>query len=460
MNEEIVKKFHMLSPGPRIFFALTTFNPWHLLWISILLSEALTALMGLLLKGSVTYDYLVTGGVVSLIVAGIVIFLLKMTMQVRLDNEILRTEIEKQFETTQGLSKELDFQSLLLETIPDLLYVLNPAGTIIKWNRKAEETTGYSHDELEEKHALTLIAEEDRDAAQSGLEEAYSRGTSARELQLLTKDGKKIAHIFNGAAIRDAGGKFVGFIGTGKDISKLKKMEEEVLQTQKLELLAAFAGDIAHKFNTLLTSVLENIHFAVIHTDQRKVLREALKKAQTASVQAIDLSKQLVSFSRGGFPVKRSVALGDIIFREFNTFALRDSVVACNLNICDDLWDAEVDEGQIGQVINNIILNFVGAMSGGGTIMINADNIEVPSDELSPLPGGRYIRVSVSDCGAGISPELFQKICDPYFTGKQHESGLALAISYTIIRNHDGHIRVESDPKKGTLFHIYLPAAS
>jgi two-component system, cell cycle sensor histidine kinase and response regulator CckA len=249
----------------------------------------------------------------------------------------------------------------------------------------------------------------------------------------------------------------VGFISIGKDISKLKKMEEEILQTQKLESLATLAGVIAYEFNSLLTSILENIHFAVIHADQRKMLREALKKAQTASVQAIDLSKQLLSFSRGGFPVKRLVALGGII-REFSTFAISDSAIGCDLNICDNLWDAEVDEGQIGQVVNNIVLNFVGAMPGEGTIMITADNIEVPSDELSPLPGGRYIRISVSDCGVGIPQELFQKICDPYFTSKQHESGLALAISYTIIRNHDGHIQVESEPEKGTVFHIYLPA--
>ena len=457
MEKKIINKLHVFRLGQRLFFALTTFNPWHFLWISILLSEALTALMGLLLKGSVTYDYLVTGGVVSLIVAGIIIFLLKMMMQVRLDNEILRAEIEKQYETAEGLSKALNFQSLLMETIPDLLYVLNPSGTIIKWNRKAEAITGYSHDELEGKQSLFFIAEEDRDAAQAGLEEACSKGTSARELQLLTKDGKKVAHFFNSAAIRDAGGRFVGLIGIGKDISKLKKMEAEILQTQKLESLATFAGDIAHEFNSLLTSVLENIHFAVIHTDQRKMLREALKKAQTASVQAIDMSKQLLSFSRGGFPVKRLVALGGII-RESSALTIRDSAIGCDLNISDNLWDAEVDEGQVGQVINNIVLNFVGAMPGGGTIMITADNIEVPSDELSPLPGGRYVRISVSDCGVGIPQELFQKICDPYFTAKQHVSGLALAISYKIIRNHDGHIRVESDPQKGTVFHIYLPA--
>ena len=457
MNKEIVNQSHMPRLGPRLFFALTTFNPWHLLWISIILSEALTALMGLLLKGSITYDYLVTGGLVSLIVAGIVIFLLKMMMQVKLDNEILRTEIEKQCETAEGLSKELNFQSLLMETIPDLLYVLNPAGTLIKWNRKAEETTGYSRDELEGKHALFFIAEEDRDAAQEGLEEAYSKGTSARELQLLTKDGKKIVYFFKGAAIRDDGGKLVGFIGTGKDISELKKMEEEILQTQKFKSMATLAGDIAYEFNSLLNSILENIHFAVIHADERKMLRKALKKAQTASVQTINLTKQLFSFSRGGFPVKRRVALGGII-REASTSAIRDSAVGCDLNICDNLWDAEVDEGQIGQAINNIVLNFVGAMPGGGTIKITADNIEVASDELLPLPGGSYIRISVSDCGVCIPKDLFQKICDPYFTSKQHESGLSLAISYMIIRNHNGHIQVESEPEKGTLFHIYLPA--
>ncbi|MBS1234981.1 MAG: multi-sensor hybrid histidine kinase [Nitrospirae bacterium] len=221
--------------------------------------------------------------------------------------------------------------------------------------------------------------------------------------------------------------------------------------------MATLAGDIAYEFNSLLTSILDNIHFAVIHADHRNMLREALMKAQTASVRAIDLSKQLLSFSRGGFPVKRLVALGGII-REFSTLAIRDSAVGCDLDISDNLWDAEVDEGQIGQVINNVVLNFVGAMPGGGTIRITADNIEVPSDELSPLPGGRYVRISVSDCGAGIPQELFQKICDPYFTSKQHESGLSLAISYTIIRNHDGHIQVESEPEKGTVLHIYLPA--
>lgn len=458
MNKKIVNQRRLPRLGLRLFHALTTFNPWHFLWISIVLSEVLTALMGLVLRGAVTYDYLVTGGVVSLIVAGIVIFLLKAAMQVRLDNEILRAEIEKQRETAEGLSKALDFQSLLMETIPDVLYVLNPAGTLIKWNGKAEETTGYRRDEIAGKHALTFIAEEDRDAAQAGLEEAYSKGTASRELRLLTKGGKKVIHFFSGAAIRDAGGKLLGFIGIGRDISKLKKMEEEMSRAQKLESVSILAGDIAHDFNYLLTSILENIHLAVIHVDEREVLRGTLRKAQKASIRAKDLTKQLLAFSRGGFPVKRPVALGDII-REYAGSAMRDSNIGCDINIAGDLWNARVDEGQIGQVINTIVFNSVEAMPGGGTIMITGDNIEVSPDEMPPLLGGRYVRTTFADCGIGIPQELLPRIFDPYFTTKQHRSGLGLTIAYAIIRNHDGHIRVESEPGKGAVFHVYLPAS-
>lgn len=457
MDELIVNKRHWPRLGQRLFNTLTTVNLWHFLWISIVLSEVLTAAMGLLLKGSVTYDYLVTGGVVSLTVACIVIFILKVTMQVRLDNKILRSEVEKQRETAEDLSHALDFQSLIMETIPDLLYVLDPAGVLIKWNGKTEEATGYSSGELAGKHVLTFIAEEDRDEAQAALEEAYSKGTATRELRLLTKDRKTVVNLFSGAAIRDAGERLVGFIGIARDISKLKKMEEEMTRAQKLESAGILAGGIAHDFNYLLTSILENIHLAVINVDQRDILRETLQKAQKASVRAKDLTRQLLAFSRRGFPVKRLAALEDIV-REYADLATLNSNVRCGFNIAPGLWNAEVDEGQIGQVINTVVLNSIEAMPQGGTIGITADNFEVSAGDLPPLLEGKYVRFSISDSGAGIPNELLQKIFDPYFTTKQFGRGLGLTIAHTIIRNHDGHIRVESEPEKGTVFHIYLPA--
>lgn len=436
-------KRRIFTLSPLIFQTLTAVNPWHLLWISIVLSEVLTAVMGLLLKGSVTYDYLITGSVVSMIVASLGIFLLKMMMQVRLDNKSLRQEVE--------------FQSLLMETIPDLLYVLDPAGNLIKWNGKAEQASGYSRDEIAGKHALIFIAEEDRDEAQAGLEEAYAKGTATRELRLLTRDGRKVLHRFNGASIRDVEGRFEGFIGIGRDISNLKKMEEEITRAQKHESVGILASGIAYDFTNLLSSVVENIRLAIINADQRELLRDALQKAQRSSLNAKALTKQLLAFSRAAFPVKRVAVFGDII-RQYTDPVVRGSNIVCNVKVADDLWDVEVDEGQIGTAIGNIVLNAVEAMPEGGTLAIDVGNAEVSPDELPSLSGGKYVKISVTDCGAGIPLAHFQKIFDPYFTTKPDRSGMGLAISYAVVRNHKGHIRVESAPARGTVFHTYLPA--
>jgi signal transduction histidine kinase len=152
-------------------------------------------------------------------------------------------------------------------------------------------------------------------------------------------------------------------------------------------------------------------------------------------------------------------ALGHII-REYAGSAQHGSAIKCDFTIPGNLWDAEVDEAQIGQAIKALVLNAVEAMPGGGTIAITADNIEVSPDELPRLPGGRYVKISVADCGVGIPQELLQTIFDPYVTTRHLGRGLGLTIAYAIIRNHKGHIRVESEPEKGSVFHIYLPALS
>jgi signal transduction histidine kinase len=289
------------------------------------------------------------------------------------------------------------------------------------------------------------------------MEEAYAKGTATRELRLLARDGKKILHRFTGASIRDAGGRFMGFIGIGRDISTLKKMEEEMARAQKLESVGILASGIAYDFTNLLSSVVENIRLAIINVDQRDMLRDALQKAQKASLQAKGLTRQLSALSRAAFPVKSVASLGGII-REHTDSLVRGSGIVCTMNVAGDLWDVEVDEGQIGTAVSNIVLNAVEAMPDGGTLTIDAGNTEVSPDELPPLPGGRYVRISVSDRGAGIPRAHVQKIFDPYFTTKPDRSGMGLAISYAVVRNHGGHIRVESDPGKGTAFRIYLPA--
>ena len=193
-----------------------------------------------------------------------------------------------------------------------------------------------------------------------------------------------------------------------------------------------------------------------MYAGQRDKLKETLLKAQQASVRAKDLTRQLHTFSRGSLPLKKFASLGEII-TENAALALRDSDAICSYNIPADLWEVKVDEEQIGQVINTLVTNSTEAMPEGGNITIAAENKEVSADELPPLPEGRYVKISVADNGRGIPRELLQKIFDPYFTTKQDGRGLGLTISYAIIRNHDGHISVESEPNKGAVFHIYLP---
>jgi PAS domain S-box-containing protein len=415
--------------------------------------------MGILLKGYVSFDYLVTGAVVSLIVASIIIFLLKLTMQIRLDNEVLKAEVEKERITSEDLSRKLDFQSLLIETIPDLLFVLSPDGSLIKWNEKAVTATGYTAEELSGMNGLSLIAEEDRDKAQSGLEEARSVGTSNRELHLLTKDGNKVFHLFSGAGMKDVEGHFLGYIGVAKNLSRFRKLEEETNLNQKLESVGILAGRISHEFNDLLTSILENIHLAVIHSDQRDILRGYLITAQETSTRVKDLNNQLFAFARAGFPIKELVEIGAII-KEAAGPAILHTSAACEFRIAEDLWRAEIDKVQFCQALKNIILNAAEAMPGGGTVTITAENVDVAPDDLPLLSGCRYIRISVADEGSGIFPEAGQKIFDPFFSSKRHRSGLGLSMSHAILKNHGGLIQVDSEPGKGSVFHIYLPAAS
>ncbi len=181
-------------------------------------------------------------------------------------------------------------------------------------------------------------------------------------------------------------------------------------------------------------------------------------EAERASVKAKDLTQQLLTFSKGGAPVKKTTALTGLL-RDSASFSLRGSNVRCKLSIPDDLWHVEVDEGQINQVINNLIINADQAMPEGGTIRVMAENITLSDQYVLPLKSGNYIKISIEDQGVGIPKEHLSKIFAPYFSTKNEGSGLGLAISFSIIKNHDGYISVASQLGIGTTFYIYLPAS-
>ncbi len=230
-------------------------------------------------------------------------------------------------------------------------------------------------------------------------------------------------------------------------------------QMQKLESLGVLAGGIAHDFNNLLTAIMANVNLASIQMNPGDKLAERMAEAEKACLRAQDLTQQLLTFARGGAPVRKITPLVNII-TETAQFALRGTNVKAAFNVQSDLASVDVDPGQISQAINNLVLNAAQAMPEGGLITVSATNVRLSDEGLLPLSAGDYVMISILDQGIGIPKEHLRKIFDPYFTTKQKGSGLGLAVTYSIISRHSGHITVESEPGMGTSFHLYLPAAA
>jgi CheY-like chemotaxis protein len=235
-------------------------------------------------------------------------------------------------------------------------------------------------------------------------------------------------------------------------------MEAELVKVQKLESLGVLAGGIAHDFNNILTAILGNISLAKMHRRSPEKAAARLTEAEKACLQAQGLTQQLLTFSKGGAPIKETVNIVQLTQDSCN-FAVRGSNVRCELAMPDDLAAVDVDQGQIGQVINNLVINAVHAMPQGGVIQVEAENVRVTSHQGLPLKNGKYAKIVVRDHGVGIPESILRRIFDPYFTTKHKGSGLGLATSFSIIQNHDGLITVESEVGVGTTFHVYLPVS-
>ena len=259
--------------------------------------------------------------------------------------------------------------------------------------------------------------------------------------------------------VKDEGGKVVGLLGIFWDITERKQLEEERKKASKLESIGILAGGIAHDFNNILTAILGNISLAHVFVDEDiDKAKEILSEAEKASLSARDLTQQLLTFARGGEPVKKIIRVSGLI-SDTVRFALRGSNVKSDIQAESELWPVDADEGQIRQVINNIVINACQAMPKGGIISILTANVTVDSRDSLPLAGGKYVKISIKDQGIGIADEYISQIFDPYFTTKRKGSGLGLATSYSIIKRHGGHIVVESALNKGCTFYVYLPAS-
>ncbi len=242
-----------------------------------------------------------------------------------------------------------------------------------------------------------------------------------------------------------------------RDMTEEIGHEEEALKAQKLESMSLLAGGIAHDFNNLLTGIIGNIMLARGLAGSSAEYQEILKDAEKAAQRASELTLQLLAFSRGGMPVKRSVSIVELT-DECARFSLRGSNVAYSITSAPDLWPVAVDKGQMIQVIQNLIINAQQAMRTGGTIAITLQNREVAQNEDSVLEEGRYITLSVKDSGCGIPEEIRPRIFDPYFTMKPEGTGLGLSIAYSVVKKHGGKIELFTEKDKGSEFVIFMPA--
>ena len=299
---------------------------------------------------------------------------------------------------------------------------------------------------------LRTVHPEDRESKSKIWFETVAAGHSCyQEYRLLTLKEKTVFIRTQASPIMDQAGHCLGFVGVVEDITESRQAIHDITRTLKFESLGVLAGGIAHDFNNILTAILGNISLARIQLQDPDKAKQRLTEAEKATVRAKDLTQQLLTFARGGEPVKKAVKVESLL-RESAIFACHGSSARCNIVLADNLWQIEADEGQIFQVINHLVINAVHSMPDGGIVTITAEN------DSSKLVGKRFVKISISDSGTDIPDDHYQKIFDPYFTTKPDETGLGLATCFSIIKKHDGIITFESTVSKGTKFYVYLPA--
>jgi PAS domain S-box-containing protein len=367
-------------------------------------------------------------------------------------------DITERKEAEQALSASEEKYRALMNNAGEGILLADIDGNHLEANKKMIDLLGYPIEELLKLNFTQIIPSEDVESAKAAFKELIANGSGTVDnATIMGKDGKRIPVDISTSLVRYSGKIVVQ--GIFRDVSERQKMEEERLLLSKLESLGVLAGGIAHDFNNILTAVLGNINLARMEAKcpdrDAEFFTTRLEEAEQACQRAQGLASQLLSFAKGGQPIKKVTSVAELI-KESSNLSLSGSKARTKLVIPHDLWPVEVDEGQISQVFNNLLINADQAMPAGGTITMQAENVMV-GDEL-PLPKGRYVKITVTDQGIGIPSNYLGKIFDPYFTTKQKGSGLGLATAHSIIRSHAGYIMVESQVGVGTSFYVYLPA--
>jgi PAS domain S-box-containing protein len=373
----------------------------------------------------------------------------------------LITEVQN---SAEALETEKNQLAVTLHSIGEGVITTDIEGKIVLVNKAAEKLTGWDQYEASGQrfdNVFRIIDEYNRKHHENPVTTVLAIGktvTLYEGIILLSRDSSEYLINASVAPILDSNNNILGTVLVFQDVTAERKMEEELIKAEKLESLGLLAGGIAHDFNNILTGILGNISLARRYIDEKSMAGNRLTAAENACTRAQGLTQQLITFARGGAPIKQKVYMNELL-QETVHFVLSGTNVKCDFSLADDLSPVEVDKGQMSQVISNLVINAVQAMPEGGKVNISSENTHLTdSDHMDPLPEGLYIKITVSDRGCGIPQTKTGRIFDPYFTTKKGGSGLGLTSTYSIIKRHGGAITVDSQAGKGTTFTFFLKA--
>lgn len=346
----------------------------------------------------------------------------------------------------------------IVEHALDLIGELGEDGRYVYVSPSYLTTMGYTPSDLLGRECFEFIHPDDREKAKEQFSLAlHSRTTMRMEVRFRHVTGAWLWTEVSGKLYKSVTGE-TRMVIVSRDVTRRKQLEDEALRSNKLESIGVLAGGIAHDFNNILSVLWSNFSLTKLAASEYPTIMSRLQEVEKALMRARDLTKQLLTFARGGEPVKKTVSLTDII-KESARFTLQGADIKFTLVEDEDLWLVDVDEGQLNQVFSNIFINARQAMPCGGQVTVLVENSHIGPNLDATLRAGSYVVASIEDTGPGIDESVIGRIFDPYFTTKENGTGLGLATAYSVVKKHGGHISVTSTKGHGTTFWIYVPAS-
>ncbi|HEY5043266.1 MAG TPA: PAS domain S-box protein [Verrucomicrobiae bacterium] len=362
----------------------------------------------------------------------------------------------------QLIQNERNFSEISLNSLPDIFYLFDEAGNFLRWNRNFERVSGYAAEEIARLKPLDLFTGDEREQVARKIEEVFKNGAATVEAHFTAKDGTRTPYYFTGHKIQMEGRPCL--IGTGIDVSERRRLEAQLIEAQKMEVVGHLASGVAHDFNNILAVITGYCGLLLTDLELESPLRNHAEQIQQAADRAAGLTRQLLVFSRKQIVQPVVLDLNDTV-SDLDKMLRRliDEHIALTFVPGNDIGRVKADPGHISQVLMNLVINARDAMPDGGKLIITTGNVTLDKNYADSHAGvipGDYVMLSVSDTGTGMTDEIKARMFEAFFTTKPKGkgTGLGLATCQTVVQQSGGHIGVYSELGTGTTFKVYFPS--